>query len=103
MILTPEILQERLHDAEVRFNAAKIAKDQAEVDLETKDNECLRIQGEFRAIKSLIDEQAEASAQQTARSPLQGPDPNNLPIEDAPSDSLEAERLSAKARKEASK
>lgn len=56
MTLTKEVIEQRLQETEVRFNAAKIAKDQAEAQLEDKSNECLRIQGEFRALKQLAEQ-----------------------------------------------
>lgn len=55
MELTKETLQERLNDVEARFNAAKAKKEQASVSLEEAENECLRIQGEYRAIQALLE------------------------------------------------
>jgi hypothetical protein len=53
--LTKETLQERLNDVEARFNTAKVRKEQAEVALEDASNECLRIQGEYRAVNELVE------------------------------------------------
>ncbi len=55
MPLTEETLRERLTDAETRFNAAKVKKDQAEASVQEAENECLRLQGEYRAIQALVD------------------------------------------------
>lgn len=58
MTVTKEAIEQRLQETEVRFNAAKIAKDQAEAELEDRNNECLRLQGEFRALKQLAEQLA---------------------------------------------
>lgn len=59
MELTKETLQERLKDVEARFNSAKVRKEQAEATLEEAENECLRLQGEYRAVQRIVDETPE--------------------------------------------
>lgn len=59
MEITKENLQELLKDVEARFNAAKVRKEQAEATLETEENECMRLQGEYRAIQELVNQAVE--------------------------------------------
>lgn len=63
MPLTEGSLRERLAEAETRFNAAKVKKDQAEASVQEADNECLRVQGEYRAIQALLDYEVNSQVQ----------------------------------------
>lgn len=95
MQLNVEMLEQRLQDAEARFNAAKVRTNQAEAELETANNECLRIQGEFRALKDLLARALKDEAD------LEPPFPSLPPpvlVEDVPTDALEKQR---KVEKEA--
>lgn len=65
MVLTKELAQQRLVDTETRFNAAKVHRDQVQAQLEDAENECMRLQGEYRAATWFKD-QAELNTPETA-------------------------------------
>jgi hypothetical protein len=60
--MTPEALKEHLSAIDAKFKSEKLKHDQIEQQLEASDTELKRLQGEFRAITSLI-ETAEKSAE----------------------------------------
>lgn len=54
--MSDEDLRSRLLDIDSRFKAEKIKHDQLEAQLEGSDTEIKRLQGEYRALESLLRE-----------------------------------------------
>jgi hypothetical protein len=94
-----DVLKQRRAETEARFNAAKVKKEQFEAQAEEANNECLRLQGEHRAVTELINQAKTVMLPDVGVADEKWPGPS----EGAPTDSLEEQRKAAKEAKHESK
>ncbi len=67
--ITNESLQQRLKDTEARFNEAKAMDYNLSAQRDAANEECLRIQGDYRTIQQMIMETMQAEATKAEAEP----------------------------------